>query len=162
MINWNILEKCVGFANMKKVLSKMNIVTANTVTVPQLGKNPQLDRGAAANLRKGNRNRKSKTKATGVGHTIHYDIGHGTGTSIGGVKYVLVLLDKSTKHLYEYGLRTVKEESILRAIKLFINELGVIPERMVADRDFKLISGKVADFLQTPRKAKFISAYTTT
>ena len=85
---------------MAKILKKMNIVTANTVSVPDIGTSEKLDPGKAATLPKRRRNKKSNTKPTKIGHTIHYDIGHGTGTSIGGVKYVLVLVDKRSHHLY--------------------------------------------------------------
>ena len=78
------------------------------------------------------------------------DIGHGTGSAIGGVRYVLVLIDKKTSHIWEYGLKTVKEQSILAAVKQFVNDLGCKPRRMVADRDFKLIGGAVSQYLTTP------------
>ena len=44
----------------------------------------------------------------------------------------------------------MKENSILAAMKQFINDFGGKPGRMVADRDFKLIGGAVANYLTTP------------
>ena len=35
-------------------------------------------------------------------------------------------------------------------MKKFINDLGCKPQRMVADRDFKLIGGAVSEYLETP------------
>lgn len=46
-------------------------------------------------------------------------------------------------------LHSVKEQSILSAVKQFINNLGRKSTRMIADRDVKLIGGAVANFLET-------------
>ena len=85
-----------------------------------------------------------------MGDTVHYEIAHGTGSAIGGVRCVLLLIDKATTCMYEYGLKTLKEQSILQAMKLFINDIGCKPTIMRADRDFKLIGGAVASYLETP------------
>ena len=47
-------------------------------------------------------------------------------------------------------MKTTKEASLLTAMKRFINDIGMKPQRMIADRDFKLIGGAVANFLETP------------
>ena len=111
--------------NMKKSLSKLDIVSNGTVQVNDLGKEPSLNLGQVATLPKRNRNTaKSSVEDLEVGDVIHYDIGHGTGSAIGGIRYTLVLIDKKSSHLFEYGLKSVKENSILAAIKKFVNDLG--------------------------------------
>ena len=76
-----------------------------------------LNRGEIAALPKKRRNISPISRPGNRGDIIHYDIGHGTSTPIGGVKYILVLIDKGTSHIYEYGLRTLKEQSLLQAMK---------------------------------------------
>ena len=149
-LNWDLLQKSVGFMNMKLVLNHIKDITQDTVVVNDLSRNPIKDRGEIATLPKKKRNTKRTPRPTQVGNVIHYDIAHGTGYAIGGIRYVLVLIDKATNHLYEYGLKTLKPQSLLIAMKQFINDLGCKPQYMRADRDFKLIGGEVASFLETP------------
>ena len=121
-----------------------------TVKVPNIGQPPSKHKGEVATLPK----RPARTTPDVCpplrDDTVHYDIAHGTGTAIGGVKYVLLLITKEKKHLYEYPLRTLKEQSIRQALQLFINDLGYKPKYMLADRDFKLIGGAVETYLTTP------------
>lgn len=148
--NWDLMQKSVGYMNMNLVLKHLKTIALDTILVPNLGRSPITDRGEVATLPKRKRNTKLRSRPENIGATVHYDIAHGTGTAIGGVRYVLVLIDKASKHLYEYGLKTLKEQSILQAMKNFINDIGCKPTIMRADRDFKLIGGKVASYLETP------------
>ena len=106
--------------------------------------------GEIATLPENRRNTKSRPKPKNKGDIIHYDIAHGTGVAIGGVKYVLVLISNPYSYIFEYGLKTLKEQFILQAMKQFINDIGCKPKCMRADRDFKLIGGQVAAYLESP------------
>ena len=44
-INWDILQKSIGFVNMKLVLQHIDKVALNTITIPNIGRNPIKDRG---------------------------------------------------------------------------------------------------------------------
>ena len=71
---------------MKKVIKHINTIAQDTVVIPKLGQNESLDRGQAATLNKRKHNTKVRNNQSKVGHTIHYDIAHGTGIAICGVK----------------------------------------------------------------------------
>ena len=148
--NWDLMQKSVGHMNTGLVLKHLRTVALDTILVPNLGRSPITDRGEIATLPKRRRNTKQRPRPDNIGDTVHYDIAHGTGSAIGGVRYVLVLIDKATTHLYEYGLKTIKQQSILQAMKNFINDIGCKPTIMRADRDLKLIGGEVASYLETP------------
>jgi hypothetical protein len=45
-------------------------------------------------------------------HTVGMDIGYGDGTSPGGYKYALTLVDFATRHTWVYGLRTKRLRSV--------------------------------------------------
>ena len=51
-------------------------------------------------------------------------------------------------HTYESSLISLKDTEILKAMQLFDTKIGHKPKIMLADRDFKLIGGIVADYLQ--------------
>ena len=55
---------------------------------------------------------------------------------------------RCTRYTYTYGLGDLQDTSNLLVIKKFVSQLGRKPSRMIADRDFKLIGGIVADYLE--------------
>ena len=58
-------------------------------------------------------------------HTVGMDIGYGKGTSPGGHKYALTLVDLATRHTWVYGLRTKGADSIIDALwSFFIDARG--------------------------------------
>jgi hypothetical protein len=52
-------------------------------------------------------------------HTVGMYIGYGEGTSPGGFKYALTLVDYSTRHCWTYGLKTKTAESLIDALWSF-------------------------------------------
>ena len=59
-----------------------------------------------------------------------------------------MIVSRCTRYTYTYGLRDLQDTSNLLVIKKFVSQLGRKPSRMIADRDFKLIGGIVADYLE--------------
>ena len=81
---------------------------------------------------------------------FHYDLGHGCDTTLGGIKYVLCLVARNGRFLIEYPLQCLSDDAILSAVHQFVCDLGGRkPRRMIADRDFKLIGGRVKQYLGT-------------
>eukprot|EP00957_Ditylum_brightwellii_P016299 1225853-Ditylum_brightwellii.AAC.1 len=102
-----------------------------------------------ATLPKSKRNTDPITKPEKFGDVVHFDIVYSSGTAIGGYRYALWLVDRATQYVFEYPLKTLQEDELLKAIRLFQQDCGgQLPSRMIADRDFKLIGGKMADFLE--------------
>ena len=71
--------------NMKLVINRVNDVALDNIVIPNIDHNPSLDQGEVATLSKRCRNTSPLKRPPRVGHIIHYDIAHGTGTSIGVV-----------------------------------------------------------------------------
>ena len=85
---------------MKLVINHANDVALDTIVIPNVGCHPTLNHGEVANLPKRCRNTTPPPCPSHPGHIIHDGITHGTGSAIGGVCYVLVLIDKSTSYIY--------------------------------------------------------------
>ena len=75
------------------------MVSNNKVTANKVGKPVSKDRGEVATLPKKKGSKKSTNTGKVIGHTVHYDLAHGTGTTIRGVKYVPLLVDKKSRNL---------------------------------------------------------------
>jgi len=67
---------------------------------------------------------------------------------MGGIRYTLVITGRHNRYTYEFGLISLKGTEILKAMQLFVAKIGHKPKRMLADREFKLIGGIVAEYLQ--------------
>ena len=78
----------------------------------------------------------------------HYDIAYGVGTAIGSIRYVLLLIGRHNRYTYKFPLSSLKDECFLKDMQKFGGILGHKPKRMIADRNFKLIGGVVADYLE--------------
>jgi hypothetical protein len=61
-------------------------------------------------------------------HTVGMDIGYGDGTSPGGHKYALTLVDYCTRHTWTYGLKSKTTESVIDALWSFFVDAGGIVE----------------------------------
>jgi transposase InsO family protein len=81
-------------------------------------------------------------------HTVGMDIGYGEGTSPGGYKYALTLVDFATRHTWVYGLRTKSSECIIDALWCFYIDAGGFPTRIRCDFDSSFVKGKVYSFLR--------------
>ena len=74
------------------------------------------------------------------------DIGYGSCSGIGGIKYTLLLIDKFSRYKFVYGLTNLTT-SLLEAVEKFLAECGVTPSLIRTDFDHKLLGGAVASLL---------------
>jgi hypothetical protein len=81
-------------------------------------------------------------------HTIGMDIGYGEGTSPGGYKYALTLVDYATRYTWTYGLKNKTVESVIDALWCFFVDAGGMPRRIRCDFDSSFVKGKVCEFLK--------------
>jgi hypothetical protein len=84
-------------------------------------------------------------------HTVGIDIGYGEGTSPGGYKYVLTLVDFATRYTWTYGLKTKTAEAVIDALWSFFVDAGGTPTRICCDFDCSLVKGKVNTNLKVHR-----------
>jgi len=131
---------------MCKILSNLD-VAQDTIFV-EANSTPKVINVAI--MRKGNRSKTPAPQPGEIGHTFHYNIGFGTTNALGGIRYALLIIDREARHLYNYGLRNLAEQSLVGAVQKFIKEIGGKPSCMLADRNQKLIGGEVAKLLETP------------
>eukprot|EP00957_Ditylum_brightwellii_P186085 14167881-Ditylum_brightwellii.AAC.1 len=68
---------------------------------------------------KRDRNTTPITKPSTFREVVHFDIVYDAGTSIGGYRYALWLVDRVTRYAFEYPLKLLKDEELLKAIRLF-------------------------------------------
>eukprot|EP00957_Ditylum_brightwellii_P041433 3137316-Ditylum_brightwellii.AAC.1 len=68
-----------------------------------------------ATLPKSNCNTSPIPRPKHFGDIFHYNIVYGAGTTIGGYRYTLWLVDRKTYLILEYPLKSLQEEEILRA-----------------------------------------------
>ena len=63
----------------------------------------------------------------------HYDIAYGIGTTIGGIKYALVITGRENRYTFLYSLTNMKDTSILLAMTHFVAQLGRKPRKIYVD-----------------------------
>eukprot|EP00957_Ditylum_brightwellii_P084102 6393766-Ditylum_brightwellii.AAC.1 len=98
---------------------------------------------------KANRNTDPIEKLAKFGNVFHYDIVYRTGAAIGSYCYALWPMDRHSHIIKEYPLCSMEKTKLLTAFKKFIRDIeGRVPRQLIANCDFKLIGGRVAEFLQ--------------
>ena len=107
---------------------------------------PILSVGDPVNIQRG-RKGKSLTRPKTALDVIGMDIGYGDGTSLGGFKYTLLLVDRTTHKTWVYGLCDMNGSTIADAIWSFFIDAGGIPRCIQCDFDPSLLGGKVRRLL---------------
>ena len=146
-LNLDVLHKTVGFQNIQKVITHYKETAMDNLHIQYLGRDPIHDRGIHAMKPKKQSNKKPLQIPDD--DVWHYDIAYGIGTSIGGIKYALVITGRANRYTFLYPLTDMKDTIILLAMKHFVAQLGRKPRKMYADRDFKLIGEIVSKYLKT-------------
>ena len=64
-------------------------------------------------------------------------------------RYALWFVDRCSKHINKYPLKSLASDELLKSLRLFCRQMGgCYPDKMIGDRDFKLIGGQVAAALE--------------
>jgi hypothetical protein len=69
---------------------------------------------------------------------VHMDIAFRDCLSVGGFRYVLILVDQATRYNWEFGLKTLSSHAILSAIRLFCSAAGSLARCFYCYFDVKL------------------------
>ena len=75
-------------------------------------------------------------------------------------KYSIVFKSKTQRYIFAFPLKDFEEESLVHAVHKFVATLGHIPSRMIVDQYFKLILGKVVEYLESSDLNKKIQCNT--
>eukprot|EP00957_Ditylum_brightwellii_P113483 8652899-Ditylum_brightwellii.AAC.1 len=100
-----------------------------------------------AALPKAMRNTSPLKKLTHFGEVFHFDIVYGKEMAISSYRYVLWLIDCTSRYVSQYPLKSLQDTELVHALRLFTLDIGGrLLQQMIADRDFKLIGGAAAEY----------------
>jgi dUTPase len=140
------LLQSIGFRQPDHLLKHMRSLSSTPVRL-QRDSSPQLDAGETATMHSSRRNTTPSSPPSSYSDVWHLDIGYGPCSAIGGIRYTLLAVDKSTRYKFIYGLKNLKS-SLLQAIQQFVLDCGVPPKLIRTDFDHKIMGGPVANFLR--------------
>ena len=116
--------------------------------INDLSRDPMWDPGENT-MPKQCRNKTPLQRPERFGDVLHFDILYGSGTAIGGYRYALWFVDRRSKHIEKYPLKSLASDELLKSLCLFRRDMGGrYPNKMIGDRDFKLIGGQVVASLE--------------
>ena len=145
----NVFQKAIGFCNADKVIAKMNQVAQPTLKINDLGQYPMQDPGKIATVPKKGCNTTTLQRPERCEDAVQFDIVYGYGTEIGGYRYALWFVDRCSKHIEQYTLKSLASDELLKALSLFHRDMsGRYPDKIIRDCDFKLIGGQVTADLE--------------
>ena len=99
------------------VIKHHKLVSQKSIQINNLGQDPRKDMGNFSTMQQRCHNTIS-TKPTEI--VWYYDIDYGTGTAIGSIRYVLLLIGRHNRYTYAFPLSSLKDECVLKAIQTFI------------------------------------------
>ena len=139
------IKRGFGFRNVQSIIKELKQTSTN-FGISTLHSEPILDIGDTTTIDRVNRNTDPLPLPVHPGSIVHADILFGSGTAIGGAKYALFLVDRSSRHKYIYPIHNLKED-ILPAFLKFFNDIGRIPSLIRTDFDHKLMGKTVQHHL---------------
>ena len=140
------LMRSIGFLGSQKIIKAISLSSKPTINIQDFDRNPTLDSGEVASLRKADRNRNPSPLPAAAGDLYHCDIGFGPTRAIGGAFYSLLLVDKRTRHSFIYPLKNLKTDLVAQ-FKQFLVDVDGNCRAIRTDFDPKLIQGGVRSFL---------------
>ena len=90
--------------------------------------------GELVKRKRGKRRRKG-SKAIVLLEVVGCDIGYGDGVSVGGTKYVLVLVDQYTTNSFVYGMHDLTGADVCEVLWKFFIDASGFPKTLQTDFD---------------------------
>ncbi len=140
------LSRSIGFLNTAPLLKHISKLGTKSLQVQSLCPNPTIDPGATASIRSKRKTKNTLEKPLQYSDVWHVDIGFGPCTGIGGIKYTLLFVDRSTRFKFIYGLKNLTT-SLHSAMQQFLIDCGTVPKIIRTDFDQKLIGGEIKEML---------------
>ena len=132
-------------SDIETIIKHLPQVSANTLTVAP-DSNPITDWGTVSTMNSSRRNTTPSKPPPNYSDVWHMDIGYGPFVGIGGIRYTLLLIDKSTRFKFIFGLTNLKD-SLIKALQQFLNQCGVKPKVIRCDFDTKFLGKQVKKIL---------------
>jgi len=140
------IKRGFGFRNVQSIIKELKQTSSN-FGISTLDSEPILDLGETTTIDRVQRNTTPLSLPIHPGSIVHADILFGSGTAIGGAKYALFLVDRTSRHKYIYPLHNLKED-ILPAFITFFSDIGRVPSLIRTDFDHKLMGKTVQHHLE--------------
>lgn len=131
--------KLKDFSLLSKLGTEILIVN-NVNEIPTVGE--------LVNRKRGKRFRKG-TQATAPLEVVGMDIGYGDGVSVGGSKYVLVLVDQCTIETFVCRMKGSSGGDVCEALWKFFIDAGGFPKILQCNFNPQLIRGRAAVLLKS-------------
>ena len=145
----DVFQKSIGFCNVNKVLAKMNQVAQPTLKINDISRDPMQDLSKMATMPKKLRNTTPLQRLEQFEDVFHFDIVYGSRTAIGGYRYALWLLNRCSKRIEQYPLKSLASNELLVSLRLFCRDMGGrYPDKIIGNRNFKLVGVQVAAVLE--------------
>eukprot|EP00957_Ditylum_brightwellii_P006038 457651-Ditylum_brightwellii.AAC.2 len=122
-------------------------IAKDNITVVNIGEIP-IEIGDTAKIKGSRQSKEPIPRPPTTLHSMHAKIGYGNSIAPGGIKYILILVDRKSHYCWVYGLKGISGEGIKAAFCKFKIEAGTLPKNLYTDYDKKIIKGKCKEYLE--------------
>ena len=120
-------------------------VAQDNISIVDNGDVP-IELGDVANIRKARRNTQPIPRPKSFLDVVHCDIGYGDCKAVGGAKYCVLLVDRTTRNTWIYALKDLTHKSLIAVFEQFRLDAGSLPRRLYTDFDDKILGGPTGEF----------------
>ena len=86
-----------------------------------------------ANIKKARRNTTPIEHPPRLLDVVHMNIGHGDCVSVGGARYCVLLVDRTSRNARLNGLKSLNHEELIHVMQQFHVDAGPLPDRLYTD-----------------------------
>jgi hypothetical protein len=144
----DLLRASVGFRRIDSMKQYLHDLYQPTIRLDSSPADAVFDAGHYTTLHKKNRNTTSVKRPMSFGDVIHMDIVFGPEVSIGNIHYGLLFTDCYSRMTYTYPFQNLTSD-ITHQMSAFFAHIGIVPKRLIANFDLKLIGGKSREYLNS-------------
>ena len=137
----------MGFQNKHNVITYYKHIAQDSLYLQDFGIDPI--HGIGNNATKPKKTNNKKPLPLWHDDVWYYDIEYGIGTTVGKIKYALIIAGRANRYTFVHPLKDLKDSSLLLSMKLFVSQIGRKQKNMYTDRNFKLTGVVVVEFLKT-------------
>jgi len=141
------LYRYFGFRQLKNWTSILDVAQENISINLNHGDIP-IELGNVANIKKSRRNKVPIARPPHFLSRVHMDIGYGDCRAVGGVRYCDLFVDRATREMFIYGLKTLTHNSLIAAFQQFRTDAGDLPKVLITDFDSKIFGGATGKWLE--------------
>ena len=138
------LHRYLGFRSISNIKALQTCIDNNTKLVDS-GEIPKQI-GDFTTIQRTTSNKSSLPRPRQFFDVAHLDIGYGDSIAPGGIRYVLLLVDRKNQFPIERPLQSMASSHIIRQLKYIKATYGRLPTTIYTDFDNKLLSKDVVTY----------------